>query len=140
MRKQVTPLFDRSSCAGREHQQALSAAASSPVRNSHSARWNSNANMSSYRRSQQSSASSARQRRDTSAPRRRPSSLGALAGDQVELGQLLALVADVISAAAVELVDDLEDRLLALLGGVCAASSRPMRRWVSARRSSGISA
>ena len=44
-------------------------------------------------------------------------SLGALAGDQVELGQLLALVSRGDQGrAAVELIDDVEDRLLPLLG------------------------
>ena len=54
--------------------------------------------------------------------------LGALARDQIELGQLLALVCvEVIKrGAAVELIDDLEDRLLPLLAEACAprAASR----------------
>ena len=44
-------------------------------------------------------------------------SLGALARDQIELGQLLALVSRGDQGrAAVELIDDLEDRLFPLLG------------------------
>ena len=64
---------------------------------------------------------------------------GAFARNQVQLGQLLALVLRCDQAtAAVELIDDLEDRLLPLLGGVCAASSLPIRRCASARDASGI--
>ena len=44
--------------------------------------------------------------------------LGALAGDQVELRELLALFSrSDQDRAAVELIDDLEDRLLPFLGG-----------------------
>ena len=77
-----------------------------PVRNSHSARCSSSAKASSCRRSQASSGSSAApaveigQRRGIGGRR-----FGALGRRQVELGEPLALLGDVISAgAAVELV------------------------------------
>ena len=94
-----------------------SAAASAPVRNSHSARCSSSAKVSSCRRSQRVLRQQCRagdeigERRGVGGRR-----LGALARDQVELGQLLALVArGDQGGAAIELIDDLEDRLLALL-------------------------
>ena len=66
--------------------------------------------------------------------------LGALARDQVELGQLLAFRGfDDQRDAAIELADDLEDRLLRRSGSVCAANSRPIRRCSAARDASGIS-
>lgn len=64
----------------------------------------------------------------------------ALASDQVELGQLLPLVRrGDQSRAPVELIDDLEDRLLPLLGGSARDEKPPYQEWVGARRSSGMS-
>ncbi len=125
----------------RSRRRALKARPSAPppasarrVRNSHSARCNSSENDSSCWRSQQSSAQQCRTR-DEIGQRRGVGcgGLGALAGDQIELGQLLALLSRGDQRrAAVELIDDVEDRLLPLLGEACrAASSLPIRRCAS---------
>jgi hypothetical protein len=69
----------------------------------------------------------------------RRSGLGAIARDKVEFGELGSFFSFRDQrGAAVELIDDLEDRLPPFLGGVYAASRRPIRRWVSARNASGI--
>ena len=60
--------------------------------------------------------------------------LGAPAGQQIELGQLLAFVRDVIKAAPrLSWLTISKIASSRCSGGVCAASSRPIRRWASAR-------
>ena len=67
--------------------------------------------------------------------------LGALAGNEIELGDLLALLDRIDQRrAAIELIDDLEDFSSSSSGGVRAASNRPIRRCAAARSFSGMSA
>ena len=119
-----------------------SAACSAPVQTSQSARCNSSSKASSCRRSHASSGSSAApevryaQRRGIG--RRR---LGAPASGQVQFGELLAFLGRRDQRrAAIELVDDLEDRLVALFRWRVRREQPADRRCVSARDSSGISA
>ena len=121
---------------------ARSASVSAPVRNSHSARFSSSAKFSSCRRAQPSSA---QQRRAGDEIRERRGvgrrSLGALPGDQIELGESLTFVSRGDQRhATVELIDDFEDRLLPLLRQACAPPAAGRFEGGSPpRSSSGIS-